>query len=70
VMDNEKCEGIPLYYMTQTPLRDLFAGMALQGIISTSKTGIISHWDGQGDAERLSKIAFEYADAMLKERKK
>jgi hypothetical protein len=43
-------------------LRDYFAAAALQGILADSNV--------DGNAATLSKIAYKFADAMLKEREK
>ena len=45
-------------------LRDWFAGMALQGILSSA----MEHWDGSGDEQKFANISYQYADAMLKAR--
>ncbi len=45
-------------------LRDYFAGKALREIM------VQDHVDGQGDPARHSKLAYEYADAMILERAK
>jgi hypothetical protein len=55
----------PVYESTGgMTLRDHFAGIALIGIMGQD------HVDGYGDAERLTKLAYKYADAMLAEREK
>jgi hypothetical protein len=43
-------------------LRDYFAAAALQGILADSNV--------DGNAATLAKIAYKFADAMLKEREK
>lgn len=43
-------------------LRDWFAGMALQGIVSDSPT------TGEWGEERMASYAFQLADAMLNQR--
>jgi hypothetical protein len=43
-------------------LRDWFAGLALQGLCSLD--------DAKGDADQYAKWAYQYADAMLAERKR
>jgi hypothetical protein len=45
-------------------LRDQIATAALSGMVGSGQ-----HFDGQGDPERFSKLAYEYADAMLVARK-
>lgn len=50
-------------------LRDWFAGMAMQGIMSTCKPGqMIDFSEGQGDPRFVIGCAFRIADAMLKAR--
>ena len=46
--------------MEKKSLRDWFAGMAMQGIIS--KSGTVNSY------ELISKISYQIADAMIKER--
>lgn len=43
-------------------LRDLFAGMALQGIVANPEAG--------GSIEEIAHYSYRYADAMLAERAK
>jgi hypothetical protein len=62
-MDTKGCKGIPLYSAEPMPLRDWFAGMALQGIIANE-----SQFDGSD--EKIATWAYNYADAMIKERDK
>lgn len=47
-------------------LRDWFAGMALQALIAS---GVVRH-EGESHRDAVVRAAFEYADAMLKEREK
>lgn len=54
--------GSEAKYAEGMTLRDLFAGMALQGILARS-----SEWETQWGDSR-AKQAFEIADAMLKQR--
>jgi len=50
-------------------LRDYFAAVALQGLIAAGDSRAAS--DGTWTFPQLrAKVAYEYADAMLKERKK
>lgn len=54
------------YYETGMSLRDWFAGMALQGLISRNVNGI----EVNGRRVKLEEAAYMVADAMLKERSK
>lgn len=47
-------------------IRDWFAGMALQGEISTQKEGYVEYTDNNFD--RLASYCYKIADAMLQER--
>jgi hypothetical protein len=47
-------------------LRDYFAGVALQGLIASNSDPATELYQ----RDKAAEIAFEYADAMLKERKK
>lgn len=46
-------------------LRDYFAAKAMGSMIVAA-----THWDGHGDALAISEYAYQYAEAMLKERVK
>ena len=52
--------GDATVYGTEITLRDLFAGMAMQGLIAS----------GQYDAERNSQQSWRMADTMMQEREK
>jgi len=56
-------EQPPYYVNNGLSMRDWFAGQALIGAMTQT------HCDGYGDPERLSKLAYKYADAMLAERR-
>jgi hypothetical protein len=49
-------------------LRDFYAGLAMQGILSNG--GIYGHLDGNGDPELNAKLAWEYATALIAEKEK
>jgi len=53
-------------------LRDKFAGQALTGIIAKSpfKTGTLKDMRASGDTEARAAAAYDYADAMLAERRR
>ena len=53
-------------------LRDWFAGQALMGIIAKSpyKSGTLAEMKESGDIAARAAAAYDYADAMLKEREK
>jgi hypothetical protein len=53
-------------FIEEVGLRDWMAGMALQGIIASPR----SHINGQAFISHgeIAKIAYEYADSMLKAR--
>ena len=55
----------PIYSYTVTTgkIRDYFAGLALQGIVSNSDNSMLSH-------KNFAETAYQLADAMLKEREK
>ncbi len=55
----------------QLDLRDYFAGRALQGFIASMPSGVWSETlEGMRGFKRLSKEAYEAADAMLEARTK
>ena len=49
--------------MTSITLRDLFAGMAMQGLLACPETD-----DELCQEKNMAPLAYLYADAMLKER--
>lgn len=47
-------------------LRDWFAGQALNGMLSRNADN--GGWSGKTGTEKVTKFAYEYADAMLMQR--
>lgn len=65
LIDYDICEKIPFSNIT---LRDLFAGVAMQGTISNSGFICVDGWAFEKNMEELARIAYSQADAMLKAR--
>lgn len=58
---------------TDIPLRDLLAGMAMQGMIGqpdTNMNGVTPRWDATCPSDRatIAESAYLFADAMLRAR--
>jgi hypothetical protein len=56
-----------------THLRDLFAGLAMQAMLSSPEFMVVVTADqavGENAVERVSRVAYRYADGMLEARNK
>lgn len=50
-------------------LRDWFAGQALNGMLSYSMNDACGNWNNNASKGVAARVAYEYADAMLGERR-
>lgn len=61
----ENTHSVIQHKLQEFTLRDYFAGQALAGIMSNVKDDF-----GDNPLETISKICYDYADAMIEQRKK